>query len=100
VALEGQRELSGGHAEAVIGDGDQRRPAIAHLEADRRGAGVEAVFHELLHDRSRALDHLARCDLVDQGIGEQTDPALLRGRLSVFTLRELGSAHRRWGFSC
>ena len=51
-----------------------------HLDAGR--PGVERVLDQLLHDGRRPLDHLARGDLVDEGVGEDPQSAPRRGRVA------------------
>ena len=64
VPLEGQGRLIRRDAAAVVDDANQAFAALSDLHADVGGAGIKAVFDELLHHRSRALNHLARGDLV------------------------------------
>ena len=47
--------------------------AILDRDVDRRRARVERVLDELLDDRRRTLDDLARRDLVGDGAGEDRD---------------------------
>ena len=63
VALEGERQLIGGDAAAVIGEGDQPQPGLLGRDGDAGGARIERVLDQLLHHRGGALDHLARRDL-------------------------------------
>ena len=79
VTLEREARVGRAHAAAVVRDGDEIATAVAHLDADPRGAGVERVLDQLLHHRGRALDHLAGGDLIDQRTRQQADP-LARGR--------------------
>ncbi|HPG16903.1 MAG TPA: hypothetical protein PK392_03695 [Opitutaceae bacterium] len=46
---------------------------MAKLHFDARGAGIERVFHQLLHDRGGALHHLASGDLVGDPVGKDAD---------------------------
>jgi hypothetical protein len=73
MALERQRQLLRRHADAVVGDADQRAPAVAQVDGDSGGAGVERVFDQLLDGRGRALDDLAGGDLVDQVVRQPSD---------------------------
>ena len=73
VALDREREFVGRHAVAVIGDRYQRPPAVVHDHVDVPGAGVDGVLHQLLDHGGGALDHLARRDAVDDGLGKQPD---------------------------
>src|SRR5262249_42130634 len=65
VPLEREARVVGLHAAAVIGDTDAREAAVIDRDLDARGAGVERVLDELLHDAGGALDDLPRRDLVD-----------------------------------
>ena len=73
VALEGQRQLVGRHPDAVVGDADERGPAVAQIDRDRQGSGVQRVLHQLLDGRGGALDDLSGGDLVDEVIGQSAD---------------------------
>ena len=73
MARQGQRQVVGGNAAAVIGDTDQAYAAFFELHVDLRGAGVEAVFQQFLEHRGRALHHLAGGDLADQQVGQWFD---------------------------
>ena len=53
----------GGHALAVVPDGDEPLPAVGELDADVGRSGVEGILDELLDDRDRPLDDLAGRDL-------------------------------------
>jgi hypothetical protein len=77
VRRERQRQVLRRDAVAVVDDADQRPPAVLHLDQDVGRAGVDRVLDQLLHDRRRPLDHLARGDAVDQGRGQLLDPAAL-----------------------
>ena len=66
VALERQPRVVGLHPLAVVFDANQPLAAELGRDGDATGAGVEAVFDELLDDGRGALDHLARGDLVCQ----------------------------------
>ena len=73
VALEGQRQLVGRHPDAVVGDADERGPAVAQIDRDRQGSGVQRVLHQLLDGRGGALDDLSGGDLVDEVVGQPAD---------------------------
>ena len=55
-------------------DREARDPAPLDLHVDAGRPRVERVLDELLDDRRRPLDHLARGDLVDQDVREDRDP--------------------------
>ena len=48
-----------------------------------RRSRVQSILDQLLDDRSGALDDLPCCDLVDQRVGERTNPALAAASLRV-----------------
>ena len=73
MALEGQPRVLGRHARAVVRDLEPGDPAAFHVHRDAPGAGVERVLHELLDRGRRALDDLARGDLVDEGVRKKMD---------------------------
>src|SRR5690554_4580579 len=70
---DGQQELLGLDAAAVIGDANQLAAAAGDLDVDSRCAGVERVLQQLFDDAGRTLDHLARGDLVDNARRESLD---------------------------
>ena len=80
VARERQRQFVAGDAAAVVGDGDPADAAAVEPHLDVAGAGIEAVLHQFLHNRSRPLDHLAGGDLADEDIGQWPDRAAGGGR--------------------
>jgi hypothetical protein len=57
----------------VVTNAHQLLAARDNVDLHGLGARVEAVFDQLLDDRSGALDDLAGRDLVDQVIGELLD---------------------------
>ena len=73
MALDRKREVGPRHAGAVVGDADQAPAAAVGRDLDAGRAGVERVLDQLLDHARRALDHLARGDAVDQGLGELAD---------------------------
>jgi hypothetical protein len=73
VASDGQRQVLGGDAVAVVTDANQANAAFLQLDVDPPGAGIERVFHQLFDHRRRPLDHFTGGDLVDQGIGQKTN---------------------------
>ena len=69
VALDREREVGFVHAAPVVRHPDEAAPARLDRDLDRARPGVERVLDQLLHRRSRPLDHLARGDAIDkQGI--------------------------------
>ena len=61
--LEGQLDLRSGDAAPIVGDADEVGASSLYLDDNPRRTGVQRVLHQLLHDRRRALDHLACGDL-------------------------------------
>ena len=59
----------------------ERLAAALQLDSDVAGAGVERVLDQLLDDGRRALDDLARRDLVGDGIGQDGNAAWHPGNL-------------------
>ena len=70
---ERERQLLRLDAAAVIAHPDQARATALDVDLDAAGTGIEAVLDELLDDRRRTLDHLARGDLIDELTGEDAD---------------------------
>ncbi len=68
--FDGEHEVVARHAVAVVGDADEPAAAAVGHDLDSRCARVESVFDKLLDYARGALDHLARCDAVDDGLGE------------------------------
>ena len=66
VALEGQPNLPGGNALAVIRNAQVFDAAAPQLHRDVGRPRVDGVFHQFLHHGSGAFHHLARGDLSDQ----------------------------------
>ena len=66
VALDGQIEVVGAHARAVVDDPDQPPSAAFQHDFDTGRTGIERVLDEFLHGGRRALDHLARSDAVHE----------------------------------
>ena len=53
-----------GHAAAVVGDPKEGHAAVADLDGDFGGTGINGIFQQLLDHRGGALDHLAGGDQV------------------------------------
>ncbi len=72
--LEGQGQVLGIDAAAVVGHPDKALPSLCYLNQNPARTGVNGVFHQLLDHRCRPLYDLASSDLVD-GIGvEKLNP--------------------------
>ena len=65
VAGEGQRQVVGDDAAAVIDDADQLGAALLDLDVDAAAAGIDGVFEQFLDDAGRPFDDFAGGDLVD-----------------------------------
>jgi hypothetical protein len=57
----------------IILDAHQGSTAVTKLHFDPRRAGIERIFHELLHHRSRPLDDLASGDLIGDPVRKDAD---------------------------
>ncbi len=90
--LDGERQIGGTHAAAVVGDADQREPAGRRHHLDVGGAGIERVLDQLLHHAGRPLDHLAGGDAVD---GLRSQLADRHGMPPMGRAYALGSAATR-----
>jgi hypothetical protein len=66
-------EFVGGHARPVVADPDAVGAVAVDAHRDPRGARVEAVFHQFLHDRRRPLDDLAGGDALDGPVVQPAD---------------------------
>jgi hypothetical protein len=64
--LQRQGDFTRCHADAIIAHADQPDAAALDVDLDTAGAGVEAVLHQFLDHRSRALNDFAGSDLVDE----------------------------------
>ncbi len=67
---DGERQVLGPHAAAIVDDAQQRLAAAGRGDVDAGGAGIERIFDELLGGACRALDYLAGGDLVDERFGK------------------------------
>ena len=73
MTFEGEERIVARHAVTVVLDPHERAPAVAELDLHARRPGIEGVFQQLFHDRSRALDHLTSGNLVGDPVGENAD---------------------------
>ena len=64
MAQKSRRHLGFLNSATVVGNTDVRDPAFFDLCRHRRGACVDGILHQFLHNGGRALDHLAGGDLV------------------------------------
>ncbi len=79
VTGNGQRQLIGRHAAAVIADADQFGTAADDRYFNPCGAGVDAVFQQFFDNRGGPFDHFAGGDLVDQVGRQLSDDRSCRG---------------------
>ena len=70
MAGEGERQLFGVDAAAVVDDADEGDAAVGDLDADPGGAGVEGVLDELFDDGCRPLNHFTSGDAAGHFGGE------------------------------
>ncbi len=70
VALQGEDGVFLGHAQAVVNDLDEGRAAAFDDEIDLMGIRIDAVLHQFLDHRGRAVDDLPCGDLVDEIFGQ------------------------------
>ena len=75
VARDGQLQLGGGDAHAVVPDPDKALPAVFQRDLDQCCPGVEAVFHKFFDYARGALHDFTRCDLIAQFGGKEVDAA-------------------------
>ncbi len=73
VALGRELGVGARHALAVVGHADEALASAFDLDPDLSRLGVERVLDQLLHHRSRPLDHLPGRDLVDEVVREPLD---------------------------
>ena len=66
VARDGQLQLGGGDARAVVPDPDEALPAVFQRDLDQRCSGVEAVFHKFFDYACGAFHDFTGCDLIAQ----------------------------------
>ena len=75
VAHESERQLVRRDAVAVVFDLDAAHAAFVERDADHARAGVDAVLHQLLQHRGRALHHFAGRDLAHEKLRQHADGA-------------------------
>ena len=73
VAGQGQRQLLGRDAAAVIDHPHHFQPALRDRNVDSRGARIDGVLHQFLDHARRPFDDLAGGDFVDQGRGKEAN---------------------------
>ena len=60
-----QRDLILFNSAAIVRNPDEGNPSLTDLHRDRSCLRIDRILQELLHHRSRTLNDLAGCDLVD-----------------------------------
>jgi hypothetical protein len=70
MALDGQFQVVGRHAGAVVDHPDEVAPAAGKVDGDAPGTGIDGVFQQLLDDARGPLDDLAGGDAVDGVLAE------------------------------
>jgi hypothetical protein len=73
VAFERKQRIVAAHAGTVVGHANQAASARADFDGDFLRAGIERIFHQLLHNARGPLDHFAGGDLVGDLFGKQLD---------------------------
>jgi hypothetical protein len=66
VARQGQRQVIGGDALAIVQHPQELDPTLLQVDLDALRPGVQAILDQLLGHRGRTLDHLPGSDLIDQ----------------------------------
>ena len=80
VAREGEGEVIGVDARAVVGNAQQFHAAAFDFDGDGGCAGVYAVFDDFFEGVGGAFDHFAGGDLVDKVVGQGGDAGHGRSR--------------------
>ena len=70
MAAQGNGQLFARDTAAVVFNQDQPDAARQQAHIDLQGSCVQSVIDQLAHHGGGALDHLTRCDLADQLVGE------------------------------
>ena len=73
VGSEGEGEVVGVDAAAVVAHADEFAAAVFDVDVDLRRAGVDGVFDNFFDDGGGAFDDFARGDLVDEAAGQLLD---------------------------
>ena len=86
MTLESQHGIVAHHAASVIGDLDDLLAARFDVNTNARGSGVQGVFEQLFHHRSRTLHHFARSNLIGNAFGEDVNLAHWKSVISGWWL--------------
>jgi hypothetical protein len=71
--FDGQGQILGRHADAIVGNDDEAGAALAQRDIDASGTGIDGILDQLLDRRRRTLHHLAGGDAVDESLRQPTD---------------------------
>ena len=74
MALDRQARILGTHPLSVVVDAHLLLAAELDADGDAMRTGVDGVLNQLLHDRRRSFDDLARGDLIGQLRRKSGDP--------------------------
>ncbi len=73
--LESQQRVIAIHPASIVGDANQLAAAAFDFDLDTHGACVQSILQQLLHNRSRTVDHFARGDLIRDLVRKNADAA-------------------------
>ncbi len=73
MAFQAEQRLIGRHSDAIVGYDEGFSTAHDNLHVDLRCPRIDGILDQLLEHGGRALDHLPRCDLVCNVVGEDLD---------------------------
>ena len=77
--LDGDRQLLGTHAVAIVLDHQTRQPAALDAHADRPRTRIQRILNQLLGGGSRTLDNLARRNAVHRRRRQPANASRWRG---------------------
>ena len=97
VPLDREAQVLAADAVAVVGHADAPDAAALEVDVDLRRARVERVLEQFLQRRRRALDDLARGDLVDEVVGQRSNSRHEMSRLAQSAGIAARSYRRRGG---
>ena len=73
VGGEGEDEIVGMEAAAVVAHADEFAAAVFDVDVDVGRSGVDGVFDDFFDHGSRAFDNFTGGDLVDEAVGQLLD---------------------------
>src|SRR4051812_13909190 len=83
VVGEGQRQVVGANAVAVVHDGNQLGAPVFDGDVNPGAAGIDTVFEQLFHHAGGPFDHFAGGDFGDDAKRELLNPRLTAFRYHV-----------------